>query len=63
MKDGGHYKNFLFSVDALDSVSTEAGRKENKAKLANLQQHELVVNQYKDIIHEQVGGFRVTVEF
>ncbi|XP_062579947.1 general vesicular transport factor p115-like isoform X1 [Saccostrea cucullata] len=40
-------------VEALDAVSTEAGRKENKAKLANLQQHELVVNQYKDIIQEQ----------
>lgn len=41
-------------MDALDAVSTDAGRKENKAKLANLQQHELVVNQYKDIIQEQV---------
>ncbi|XP_078317868.1 general vesicular transport factor p115-like [Crassostrea virginica] len=40
-------------VEALDAVSTDAGRKENKAKLANLQQHEMVVNQYKDIIQEQ----------
>lgn len=45
-------------MDALDAVSTDAGRKENKAKLANLQQHEMVVNQYKDIIHEQVFSLR-----
>ena len=49
-------------MEALDAVSTDAGRKENKAKLANLQQHEMVVNQYKDIIQEQVW-FKYAVTF
>ena len=50
------------TVEALDAVSTDAGRKENKAKLANLQQHEMVVNQYKDIIQEQ-AWFKYAVIF
>ncbi|OWF47972.1 General vesicular transport factor p115 [Mizuhopecten yessoensis] len=40
-------------VDILNTVSPNANAAEHKQKIANLQEHEKVVNQYKELIQEQ----------
>ncbi|XP_033738729.1 general vesicular transport factor p115-like isoform X2 [Pecten maximus] len=40
-------------VDILNTVSPNANAAEQKQKIANLQEHEKVVNQYKELIQEQ----------
>jgi hypothetical protein len=45
---------YYFSADVLKAVSSAAFVEENKKKMASMQEHEKVVNQYKELIQEQV---------